>query len=179
MQTSNVEPNGSDGGCVGFSRKHHGFLVSKLCEGMQRSDADPHGSDGGWKNEGQNPNTADASTFNCMCPSRHLSSWNCMRSFLHTLPRPGLRIKTCLSHNFGIIINYYSQGLKPPSLAPLSNLSAPYSLPTLWKLSPPSLFLHGRSARNDFFILLMFCIITYTKTGSWPLTLRLSSPTNT
>jgi hypothetical protein len=68
---------------------------------------------------------------------------------LHALPLPGLRIKTYLSHHFGIIINYYSQGLKPLSLAPLSNLSAPFPLPTLWKLSPPSLFLHGRSARND------------------------------
>jgi hypothetical protein len=91
----------------------------------------------------------------------------------------GLRIKTCLSHSFGIIINYYSQGLKPLSLAPLSNLSAPFPLPTLWKLSPPSLFLRGRSARNDVYILLMICIITYTKSGSWPLTLRLSGPINT
>jgi hypothetical protein len=36
-----------------------------------------------------------------------------MRSLLHTLglhvlPLPGLRIKTYLSHHFGIIINYYS-----------------------------------------------------------------------
>jgi hypothetical protein len=68
---------------------------------------------------------------------------------LHALPLPGLRIKTCLSHSFGIIINYYSQGLKPLRLAPLSNLSSPFPLPTLWKLSPPSLFLRGRSARND------------------------------
>jgi hypothetical protein len=47
------------------------------------------------------------------------------------LPLPGLRIKTYLSHHFGIIINYYSQGLKPLSLAPLSNLSSPFPLPTL------------------------------------------------
>jgi hypothetical protein len=26
------------------------------------------------------PNTADASSFNCMSPGRHLSSWSCMRS---------------------------------------------------------------------------------------------------
>jgi hypothetical protein len=71
---------------------------------------------------------------------------------LHTLPLPGLRIKTCLLHSFGIIINYYSQGLKPLSLSPLSNLSTPFPLPTLWKLSPPSLFLRGRSARNDVYI---------------------------
>jgi hypothetical protein len=37
---------------------------------------------------------------------------------LHVLPLPGLRIKICLSHNFGIIINYYSQGLNPPKLNP-------------------------------------------------------------
>jgi hypothetical protein len=60
-----------------------------------------------------------------------------------------LRIKLYLLHSYGIIINYYSQGLKPLSLAPLSNLSAPFSLPTMWKLSPPSLFLRGRSARSD------------------------------
>jgi hypothetical protein len=68
---------------------------------------------------------------------------------LHALPLSGLRIKTYLSHHFGIIINYYSQGLKPLSLVPLSNLSAPFPLPTLWKLSPPSLFLRGWSARSD------------------------------
>jgi hypothetical protein len=67
---------------------------------------------------------------------------------MHVLPLPGLRIKTYLSHHFGIIINYYFEGLKPLILAPLSNLSAPFPLPTLWKLSPPSLFLHGQSARN-------------------------------
>jgi hypothetical protein len=67
-----------------------------------------------------------------------------MRSLFHEL-----RIKVYHSHHFGIIINYYSQGLKPLILAPFSNLSAPFPLPTLWKLSPPSLFLHGWSARSD------------------------------
>jgi hypothetical protein len=100
-----------------------------------------------------------------------------VHSLWHTFPFPGLRIKTCLSHSFGIIINYYSQGLKPLILSPLSNLSSPFPLPTLWKLSPRSLFLRGRSACNDVYILLMFYIITYTKIGSWPLTLRLSDPT--
>jgi hypothetical protein len=69
MQRLNTDSNGSDGGCVSFSGKHHGFLVSELREGMQRSDTDPHGSDNGWKNGGRTPNTADASTFNCMRPS--------------------------------------------------------------------------------------------------------------
>jgi hypothetical protein len=82
---------------------------------------------------------------------------------LHALPLPGLRIKTRLSHHFGIIINYDSQGLKPLRLSPLSNLAAPFPLPNLWKLSPPSLFLRGQSAHNDVYILLMICIITYTK----------------
>jgi hypothetical protein len=108
---------------------------------------------------------------------QHLNSWSCICSNWHTFPFPGLRIKTCLSQSFGIIINYYSQGLKPLILAPLSNLSAPFPLPTLWKLIPPSLFLRGRSACSDVYILLMFYIITYTETCSCPLTLSLSSPT--
>jgi hypothetical protein len=118
------------------------------------------------KNDQRTPNTNDSSCFNFMHPSRLLSSWSCMRSFLHTLPLLGLRIKTCLSHNFGIIINYYYQGLKPLILAPISNLRAPFTLPTLWNLSPPSLFLHGRFACNDVYILLMICIFTYTKSSS-------------
>jgi hypothetical protein len=107
-----------------------------------------------------NPHHGSILGLNCMCLGRHMSPMKlhalhqvCI-PFLHTLelhalPLPELRIKTCLSHSFGIIINYYSQGLKPLSLAPLSNLSSPFPLPTLWKLSPPSLFLRGRSARND------------------------------
>jgi hypothetical protein len=47
---------------------------------------------------------------------------------LYGLPLPGLRIKEGLSHNFGIIINYYSQVLKPLRLSLLSNLSAPFSV---------------------------------------------------
>jgi hypothetical protein len=100
------------------------------------------------------PPTQLTSIFNCMHPGRHLSSWSCMLPFFHTscmhCLSQELRIKnTCLSHSFGIIINYYSQGLKPLRLAPLSNLSTPFPLPTLWKLSPPSLFLRGQSVRND------------------------------
>jgi hypothetical protein len=108
--------------------------------------------------EDEPPTQSMLQLFNRMHPGRHLSSWSCMRSLLHTLelhvlPLPGLRIKTCLSHSFEIIIKYYSQGLKPLRLAPLFNLSSPFPLPTLWKLSPPSLFLHGRSAHNDVYIL--------------------------
>jgi hypothetical protein len=36
-------------------------------------------------------------------------------------------------------------------------------LPTLWKLSPPSLIHRGRSAHDVVYILLMFCIDTCTK----------------
>jgi hypothetical protein len=161
-QTVQVRTRLCKRGYVGFkddTGRLHGSLVFRgawLCRGQNAEARQIHGnwewqanSGGGWKNDQRTPNTADASSFNCMRPGRHLSSWSCMHSLLHTLPLPGLRIKTCLSHNFGIIINYYSQGLKPLSLAPLSNLSSPFPLPTLWKLSPPSLFLRGRSARND------------------------------
>jgi hypothetical protein len=125
------------------------FWVSELREGMQRSDAEAqdNGRHEEWR---MNPHHSSILGLNCMCLGRHMSPMK-----LHALhqaacsPFQELRIKTYLSHHFGIIINYYSQGLKPLSLAPLSNLSAPFPLPTLWKLSPPSLFLRGRSARND------------------------------
>jgi hypothetical protein len=64
---------------------------------------------------------------------------------LHALPLPGLRIKIYLSHHFGIIINYYSQGLKPSSLAPLPTFQPPFPYPFCGSLVPHhSFFVVGR-----------------------------------
>jgi hypothetical protein len=144
----------------------HGLLIPEVREG-QRSTWRFRFQTGGWGRMTSEPPTQLTSSTLTACAQVDtcLPGAACI-SLLHTLPLPGLRIKTCLLHSFGIIINYYSQGLKPLSLAPLSNLSTPFPLPTLWKLSPPSLFLRGRSARNDVYILLMICIFTYTKSGS-------------
>jgi hypothetical protein len=92
-----------------------------------------------------------------------------------------LRIKHNIHMSFGIILKYYSQGLKPlgSTLSPSSHLPAPNPLPTLWKLSPPSLIHRGQSARDGVYILLLFHINTGTKSGSWPSTLRLSGLTIT
>ena len=84
---------------------------------------------------------------------------------LHTLPFLGLRIKICHLHSFGIITKYYSQGIKPLRLCPLSNLSSSFPLPTLWKLSPISLFLRYRSVRRDVYILLMIFIFNCMHPG--------------
>jgi hypothetical protein len=64
---------------------------------------------------------------------------------LHVLPLPELRIKVYLSHHFGIIINYYSQGLKPSSLAPLPTFQPPFPYPFCGILVPHhSFFMVGR-----------------------------------
>jgi hypothetical protein len=99
---------------------------------------------------------------------------------LFVLPKE-LRIKHIIHMSFGIILKYYSQGPKPlgSTLSPFSHLPAPNPLPTLWKLSPPSLIHRGRSARGGVYILLLFRINTGTKSGSWPSTLRLSGLTIT
>ena len=83
--------------------------------------------------------------------------------------------------SFGIILKYYSKGLKPlgSTLSPFSHLPAPNPLPTLWKLSPPSLIHRGRSARGGVYILLLFRMNTGIKSGSCPSTLRLSGLTIT
>jgi hypothetical protein len=73
------------------------------------------------------------------------------------------------------IIIYYSIGLKLLSLAPLSSLSVPLPLPNLVEFSPPySFFMVGLHA-NDVVILIIMNTYMY-KTGSWPLTSRLSRP---
>jgi hypothetical protein len=56
--------------------------------------------------------------------------------------------------SFGIILKYNSQGLKPlgSTLSASSHLPATNPLPTLWKLSPPSLIYRGRSARSGVYI---------------------------
>ena len=112
--------------------------------------------------------------LNCMCLGQHMSPMKLHA--LHQVCIPffqEITIKIYLSHHFGIIINYYSQGLNPLSLSPLSNHSSPFPLPTLWKLIPPSLFLRGRSACSGVYILLMILHNYIYKTGSWPLTPRL------
>jgi hypothetical protein len=79
---------------------------------------------------------------------------------LFVLPKE-LRIKHIIHMSFGIILKYYSQG--PESLiltlSPFSHLPAPNPLPTLWKISPPSLIQRGQSARGGVYILLLFHII--------------------
>jgi hypothetical protein len=59
---------------------------------------------------------------------------------LLVLPKE-LRIRHIIHMSFGIILNYYSQGLSPLglTLSPFSHLPAPNPLPSLWMLSPPSL----------------------------------------
>jgi hypothetical protein len=102
--------------------------------------------------------------LNFMCLRRHMSPMKLHA--LHQVCVPffqELRIKIYLSHHFGIIINYYSQGIKPLSLAPLSKLSSPFPLLTLWKLNPPLLFLCVRFAGNNVSSLLMFCILHIQK----------------
>jgi hypothetical protein len=72
MQRSNTNSNGLDGGCVGFSGKHHSFLVSemhKVCrDQMQRK----NGSDSGARME-TNPHHCSILVLNCMCMGRHMS----------------------------------------------------------------------------------------------------------
>jgi hypothetical protein len=71
---------------------------------------------------------------------------------LLVLPKE-LRIKHIIHMSLGIILKYYSQGLKPlgSTLSPFSHLLAPNPLPTLWKLSPPSLIHRGQSARSSVY----------------------------
>jgi hypothetical protein len=82
-------------------------------------------SGGRWRNEGRTPNTTYFYGFNYMHLGQHLSPWGCMFPILHTFPFQELRIKHIHFHIFGIIFNYYSQGLNPSSLAPLPTFHPP------------------------------------------------------
>jgi len=74
------------------------------------------------------PNMTRFFGLTCMCMGRNMSPMK-----LHALHLHAFRRKTyTFTQYFGIIINYYSQGLKPPRLAPLSYLSAPSPLPRLF-----------------------------------------------
>jgi hypothetical protein len=68
------------------------------------------------------------------------------------IPPQELRTKHRFHMAFGIILKYYSQGLKPlgSTLSLSFQPSSPQSLTqVLWKLSPPSLIHRGRSTRRD------------------------------
>ena len=87
---------------------------------------------------------------------------------------------------FGIILKYYSQGLKPlgSTLSLSFQPSSPQSLTqALWKLSPPSLIHHGQSTHSGVYIFINVLHDYIYKSRLPALTLRLSSlithkPTN-
>jgi hypothetical protein len=64
---------------------------------------------------------------------------------------------------FGIIIKYYSQGLSPLglTLSLFSHLPALNPLPSLWKLSPPSLIHRGQSAPGSVYKFLLIVLHDY------------------
>jgi hypothetical protein len=72
---------------------------------------------------------------------------------------------------FGIILKYYSQGLKPlGSTLSLSfqPSSPPIPYPLFGILVPHHSFIVVGLYATVFIFLLMFCMITYTKAGSQP-----------
>jgi hypothetical protein len=146
----------SDGGCIrfleidtGYPRNQHRlfFSVFRIAQSLfQRSDGMYGSKD---RTEwGRTPIMAHLSPLFAWVGVDIFHPCNCMRSFsmrsfhleVDLLPKE-LRIIHIIHMSFGIILNYYSQGLIPLglTLSPFSHLPAPNPLPSLWMLSPPSL----------------------------------------
>jgi hypothetical protein len=92
-----------------------------------------------------------------------------------THPSKELRIKHHIYMDFGIILKYYSQGLKPLGLAPRLNIyplfptfQPPIPYPLCGSLVPHHSFTMVGLHAVMFIFLLMFWMITYTKAGSRP-----------
>jgi hypothetical protein len=108
----------SDRGCIGFSRNQHRLSLKSthrlrppisewhevFCRGRTRCTVHKmHGAllEVKWVHtqvvEGrmveEPPSTANFSSFNYMCPGRHLSLWGCMFPIFHMFPLQEIRIK--------------------------------------------------------------------------------------
>jgi hypothetical protein len=87
------------------------------------------------------------------------------------VPPQELRTKHRFHMVFGIILKYFSQGLKPPRLNtyPLfPTFQPPISYPLCGSLVPHHSFIVVDLHAVVFIFLLMFYMITYTKEGSHP-----------
>jgi hypothetical protein len=114
--------------------------------------------------EGQTPNSSDGWRNAHPTPMQQSTEWkenpqhgsfsglNLMHLGRHVVPPEELRTKHRFHMAFGIILKYYSQGLKPlgSTLSLSFQPSNPQSLTQVfWKFSPPSLIHRGRSTHRD------------------------------
>jgi len=142
-------------GFIHFSRKHHRLQVSELREACrtqtQRSSVQTTNDRMGDKPPSQLNSWVK---LHVPRPTHVFHEAACAPStcvpFCTCSPFQELKIKTYISHSFcnnNKLLFLRTQAPKIiPTLPTFQNL---FPLPSLWKISPPSPFLHGRSTCND------------------------------